>query len=73
MESKVEFGLRGHVGPYSFVDLVWRRQVERWRVCVFVLRGRDVLDIGFGVHGVVLHLFVGRCPRRSQRQEPRRC
>jgi hypothetical protein len=35
--SEVEFGLHGHVGPYSFVDLVWRRQVECRQVCVFVL------------------------------------
>ena len=36
---------------------------------MFVRRGRDVLDVGFGVHIVVLRLFVGGCLRRSQQQE----
>ena len=46
---------------------------EEWfgkrQVCVCVVRARDVLDVGFGVPGVVQRLFLGGCPRRSPRQK----
>jgi hypothetical protein len=45
--------------------VVW----EAASVCVCVVRARDVLDVGFGVPGVVQCLFLGGCPRRSPRQE----
>jgi hypothetical protein len=65
-----------------FVDMLGHTRlwiwcgVIRWNVgeCVYSFfedetRSSHVLDIGFGVHGVVLRLFVGGCTRRSQRQE----
>ena len=66
--SELEFGLRGHVGPYSFVSLVWRRQVERRRVCVRSSRTRRA-QCWFLAFSVVLGIFVGGCLRRSQRKE----
>ena len=38
-------------------------------MCVCVVRARDVVDVGFGIPGVVRRLFLEGCPRGSPRQE----